>query len=331
MKSAAALWQDYEKHLAVNFTDKHYFPIGLAALHAVTSVEGGIPGGSIIQLLGESGHGKSSLSMDLLARAQESGLREINIQGQQVNAIVLDFERSFDPAYAETFGVDVSKVKVVRTRFAEDSFNLAEAALLAGVQFFLIDSIGQIVAKDEADKDHNDPEKLGTEAKAIQRHIKHMQAYMDAKTLVVVINQYRANINKMGHAPDKKAYGARVIGYASKLTWELRRIEQNEDRDVIDIFVAKNKMGGKKGIKVQFELVSTEGIDYQAHIIELALRYDIIEQRGARYYYPSYDDQQYKAHGRAQMKKSFPWLEITQAVVDRLMTVEATEEIEGDE
>jgi len=285
-------------------------------------VNGGIPGGSIIQLLGESGHGKSSLSMDLLARAQESGLRTVSISGREINAIVLDVERSFDPNYAKTFGVDVDKVMVVRTKWIEDSFNLAEAALLAGVQFFLIDSIGQVVSKDEADKDYNDPEKLGAEARAIQRHIKHMQAYMDGKTLIVVINQYRANINKMGHAPDRKAYGARVIGYASKITWELRRIEQNGERDVIDIFVAKNKVGGKKGIKVQFELVSTEGIDYQAHIIELALRYDIIEQRGARYYYPSYEDQQYSAHGKQQMKDKFPWLEITQAVVGYLMQSE---------
>lgn len=305
-KSAAAYWKEYEDHLKVEFDDKHYFPIGITALHHITSAEGGIPGGSIIQLLGENGHGKSTLAMDLLAQAQRSGLREININGRNINAIILDFERSFDEDYAELFGVDTDKVWVIRTKYAEDSFNVAEAALLEGVQFFLVDSIGQLVSKEEADKDHNDPEKLAAEAKALGRFIKHANAFMDGKTLIVVINQYRANINKIGHAPDKKGYGARVMGYANKLTWELRRTSQEGERDHIELFVSKNKLGGKKGVKVEFEIVSTIGIDYAQHILALAEEFGVIEKRGAWYYFPSYKDQQYKAQGSERAKTQLP-------------------------
>lgn len=320
-KSAAAYWKEYEDHLKVNFDDKHNFPIGVTALHHITSVAGGIPGGSIIQLLGEAGHGKSTLSMDLLANAQRSGLREININGQDINAVVLDFERSYDEDYAELFGVDNDKVFVVRTKYAEDSFNIAEAALLSGIQFFLIDSIGQLVSKEEADKDHNDPEKMAAEAKALGRFIKHANAFMDAKTLVVVINQYRANLSKMGNAPDKKGYGARVMTYASKITWELRRIKQESDRDFIELFVAKNKLGGKKGVKVAFEIVSTLGIDYPQHILDLAEEFNIIEKRGAWYYYPSYSAPEYKAQGTEKAKTQLPIKlieeEITKFFLDR--------------
>lgn len=301
IKSAAALWKDYEDHLKVNFDDKHYFPIGVTALHYITSPNGGIPGGSIIQLLGENGHGKSTLAMDLLANAQRSGLKEVVINEQSYNAVVLDFERSFDEDYAELFGVDVDKVYVVRTRFAEDSFNVAETALLQGIQFFLVDSIGMLVAKEEADKDHNDPEKLAAEAKALGRFIKHANAYMDGKTLIVVINQYRANIAKIGHAPDKKGYGAKIMQYANKLTWELRRVKQEDDRDYIEIFVAKNKLGGKKGVKAEFQILSTEGIDYAQHIFDLAIEFDIVKQKGAWYYY---DD--IKVQGSEKAKKELP-------------------------
>lgn len=302
-KSAAAYWKEYEEYLGLGseLPEPKRFPSGLVAIHYALSAGGGIPGGSIIQLLGEPGHGKSTLSMDLLAQAQKSGLREVNIDGRIVNAAILDFERSFDPDYAELFGVDVSKVLHIETKFAEDSFNIAEAALLEGLQFFIVDSIGVLVSKDEMDKDHNDAEKLGVEAKALGRFMKHVNAFMDRNTLVVVINQYRSNISKMGNAPDKKAYGARIMQYVTKLTLELRRIKQDGDRDHIEVFVQKNKLGGRKGIKLEFQIVSTEGIDYNQHLLDLAEEFGIVSKRGAWYYY---GDQ--KAQGSDKAKKELP-------------------------
>ncbi len=326
MKSAAAYWKEYEDHLKVDVDDKHYFPIGITALHHVSSANGGIPGGSIIQLLGENGHGKSTLSMDLLANAQKSGLREVNINGRDINAIVLDFERSFDDDYAELFGVDVDKVWVIRTKFAEDSFNLAESALLSGIQFFLVDSIGMLVSKEEADKDHNDSEKVAAEAKALGRFTKHANAYMDGKTLIVIINQYRANLKQIGHAPEKKAYGARIMGYANKLTWELRKVKSEGERDYIEVFVAKNKLSGRKGIKVAFEIVSTEGIDYKQHDLDLAEEFGIIEKKGAYYYYPSYKNPLYKGQGKEKAKENLPMDEIKLEVSKYISTIEPEEE-----
>lgn len=326
-KSAAALWNDYEDHLRVNLEEQHAFPIGVLQLHQVTSADGGIPGGSIIQLLGENGTGKTTLSLDLLANAQRSGLREVNIAGQKINAIILDFERSFDEDYAKLLGVDTDKVKIIRTKYAEDSFELAEAALLQGIQFFLVDSVGMLVSQEEADKSHKDPEKVAAEAKALGRFIKHVNAFMDGKTLVVIINQYRANLKQMGHAPDKKAYGAKVMAYANKLTWELRKVKTEEDRDYIEVFVAKNKLGGRKGIKIPFEIVSTLGIDYAQEVFDLALAFGIVEQKGkGRYYFGDI-----QAHGKEKAKSTLPMDEIRKAVLTYIDTIQYEETEENDE
>ncbi len=306
-KSAAGYWKEYEKYLGIGSEPAQptYFPSGITALNYVISAEGGIPGGSIIELLGENGHGKSTLALDLLAQAQKKGLKDINVGGRIINAVILDFERSFDPDYAEIFGIDTDKVLVVRTKFAEDSFNIAEALILEGIQFVLVDSIGMLVSKEEADKDFNDPEKLAAEAKALGRFVKHANAYMDENTLVVLINHYRANISPMART-DKKAYGARIVQYAVKLILTLRRTSQDNGRDTIEVFVEKNKLGGRRGIKVEFQIVSTEGIDYAQHLLDLAEEFGIIEKRGAWYYYPGYTNPKYKAQGSAKAKVELP-------------------------
>jgi recombination protein RecA len=186
--------------------------------------------------------------------------------------------------------------------------------LLLGIQFVLVDSIGMLVAKDEEDKSNEDSEKMAAEARALGRFIKRANAFMSNDSLIVLINQYRANLNKMGNAPDKKAYGARIVQYANKLTIELRRVKQEQDRDHIEAFVQKNKVGGRKGLKVEFQIVSTEGIDYAQHTLDLALEFGIVEQRGAWYYFPSYAKPEVRAQGAERAKAELPMDVITEAV-----------------
>lgn len=311
--SLAALLKEYDDYLSIGdeLPPPHIFPTSLIQLHYMVSPNGGIPGGAIIQLLGENGHGKTSLAYDLLANAQKTNLHTVTIKGKQINAVILDFERSYDPTYARTFDIDIEKVLVVRTDYAETSFSIAEYLLLEGIQFVLVDSIGMLVAADEEDKDYTDSEKVAAEAKALGRFTKRANAFMSAQALVVVINQYRANLNKMGHASDKKAYGARVMQYANKLTLELRRIEQSGDRDTITVHIVKNKLGGKKGASMNFQIVSAEGIDHRQHTLQLAKEYGIVDVKGSWYTY-----NEYKIQGEIKAAKELPMDEIRKKVIE---------------
>lgn len=321
-KSAASIWADYEKEFGDQEEVSYYFPSGVTALNYLISDEGGIPGGSIVQLLGENGHGKTTLAYDLLASAQKKGMRDIIINKHPYNAMIVDIERSYDPDYAALLGVDVDKVFRIgppQQKFAEESWDLAETALLQGIQFILVDSIGMLVAKDEEDKTYEDSEKMAVEAKALGRFVKRANAYMENDAIVILINHFRANLNKMGNAPDKKPYGARIVQYANKLTMELRRVKQEQDRDFIEVFIAKNKVGGRKGMKVSFEIVSTEGIDYKQHILDLALEYGIVEQRGAWYYYPSYENPTHRGQGKPDAKVKLPLLDVIKDEVEKFI------------
>jgi len=310
-KSSAARYKEYEDFLFSpdELEPTKYFHTGVLALDTILTPTGGIPGGSIVQLLGENGHGKSTLSYDLIAQAQRNGLKEIDVNGKPYTVAVLDIERSFDRKYAERLGIDWRKVLIIRTDYIEDSFTIAEKLLLDGIQFVLVDSIGMMVAADEADKEYTDNEKMAAEAKALGRFTKRVNAFMGLDTLVVVINHYRANLNKMGHAPDKKAYGARIVQYAVKLTVELRKTGSDGDRDHIAAFITKNKLGGKKGLYAEFDIVSGEGIDYWNHVLKLAVEFGIITKSVAWYYYGDI-----KVQGEKKTVDMFPIAEITDKV-----------------
>ncbi len=202
-KSNAGLFKDFEDYLFSpdDLDPTYHFHTGIIGLDTMLSTKGGIPGGSIVQLLGEPSHGKSTFAYDLIAQAQKQGMKDVIIQGKPYNTVILDIERSFDRHYAEIIGIDWQKVLVVRTPYAEQSFSIAEKLLLEGIQFVLVDSIGMLVAADEEDKDYTDSEKVAAEAKALGRFTKRANAFMQLNSVVVVINQYRANLKQMGHAP----------------------------------------------------------------------------------------------------------------------------------
>lgn len=311
-KGLAALLKDYNEYLSFGDTEvtPHYFPTGVLALNQIVADNGGrgIPGGSIIQLLAENKRGKSTLALDILAQAQKSSIKDIKVGDRLINAIVLDFERSYDPQYAMKIGVDNSKVLLVRTPYAEQSFNIAESLLLAGVQFLMVDSIAMVVPGSEEDKNYDDAQKVAAEAGAIGRFLKRINTIIDENVLVVLINQYRANMSQMSRS-DKKAYGARLIQYVVKLTIELERIKNEEGRTTVQALVSKTKFGAE-GRKVTFNIEFGKGIDYNGHIIDLALEFGIVEKGGAWYRYG-----EYKAQGTDNAKETFPMEEIKQQVI----------------
>lgn len=283
----AKIWKEYEDYLELgsDVVERTHFPTGVIALNQAIGDIDGITGGSIIQIIGESGRGKSTLSLDFLAQAQKKEINEVELpNGKVINAVYADFERTFDADYAATIGVDVAKVLVIKTPFAEDTFNIIEELLNAGIQFVIVDSIPMIVPKSEEEKDYNDNEKMASAAGVLGRFIKRSVQLVDsADAVMLLINQYRSNISPMAHT-DKKPYGARIIQYAIKVSISLERVKREDKRMHIQAFVEKTKLGAT-GKKIEFQIVHGEGIDYNQHLLSLAVDYAIVGKSGAWYYY----------------------------------------------
>jgi recombination protein RecA len=312
-KGLQSLLKEYAAYIkfADEETNPHYFPFGILSLnHIIADNNGkGIEGGSIVQLLAENKRGKSTLALDLLAQAQRTNLTTLDINGRKINAAVLNFEQSYDRHYAARIGVDNSKVWLIDDLYAEDAFNIAESLITNGLQFLLIDSVAMAVPQSESDKTLDESSKVAAEASIIGRFLKRINVILTDQQLVVLVNQYRANMSAMSRS-DRKPYGAKIIQYVVKLTIELERIKNEDNRTTVQALVSKTKFGAE-GRKITFDIEFGKGIDYNGHTLDLALQFGIVERKAAWYYYG-----ELKANGAENAKENFPMDEIKKQVIN---------------
>lgn len=290
-------------------SDRTRFPTGVLALNQAIGDMRGLESG-IVQIIGDEATGKTTLTFSILAASQRNGINEITLpNGRVINALFLDFERTFDKDYAAALGVDITKLLVIKTPFAEQTFDLTEKLLVEGIQLVIIDSIAMIIPKSEEDKSFEESVKVASEASVIGRFLKRInQLADDADALILMINQWRSNISPMART-EKKPYGARLIKHVIKLTIELAKVKKEETRMHIEAFISKNKMGAI-GKKIQYQIEHGQGIDVAQHILSLALDYEIVKRKGAWY---MYNDM--KAQGETNAINTFPMDEIEQLVV----------------
>lgn len=318
-----SLWKEYQDYLEPgnkSQEDRMRFPSGIPGLDVgIGNIEGMTRG--IVEILGGEAVGKTTLCLTILAETQRRrNLLEIETpDGKVYNAVYMDFEHSYDPEYAKTLGVDTEKLLVLTMTYAQQQFKIVEYLLEAGIQFVIIDSIAVIIPQSEEDKELEDSEKMADEAKVIGRAMKRINALAAASdTLVLVINQYRANISAMAHV-EKKGYGAWLLRYLKRATIELTRIERKDTRMTIQAFVSKNKMGAI-GKKITYEIEHGKGIDIDQHILMLAEHYDIISYTGKKawWYYTDDNGKEYKGQGEQNAVLNFPMDEIKMKVVEAM-------------
>jgi recombination protein RecA len=312
----ASLWKQYEAYVETDQTDQTWrrkFPSGILALNDALGDLDGVTQG-LMHIVGPEAVGKTTLAFDFLAQAQKAGLTEIDGPDGPINALFLDFERTYDPDYARICGVDTSKVLNIITPYDEQAFDLALALMLEGIQFVIVDSIPMVVPMSEEDKSMQDNAKMAAEAQLLGRATKRfVRLAKNTDALVIYLNQWRANISPMAHT-DKKYYGAKILAHAVKYTIELTRTKRDEREMTIQAFVAKTKEGAN-GRKIEYKIIQGHGIYHEQHILGLALDYGIVEKGGAWYYYPSKQDQQYKGQGEENAIKNLPIEEIKARVL----------------
>ncbi len=92
---------------------------------------GPLPRGSIVELFGPPGSGKTSVALSVVAHWQKAGGA----------AAWLDADHTFDPAYAGQLGVAVESLPVVRPETAEQAFAMLQQLAASGaVDLLVVDS-----------------------------------------------------------------------------------------------------------------------------------------------------------------------------------------------
>jgi recombination protein RecA len=250
-------------------------PTGIPTFDA--ALDGGFAFGRISLLIGEFSSGKTLLAYMAIKQAQERGL----------TAAFIDVERSYDPSWARTLGVDVDNLLVSRPLTGEQAWNVAEALCKAQVGVLVMDSVAQLVATAEAEGAMEDMT-MASLARLVNKGLRKVVA-VNEKTAFILINQLRQKVGIVFGNPETLP-GGKGQGFIAHQIVRVRRgdwIEEDKHRIgfQLKLKVEKSKMGApwKEG---SAPFYFTGIIDEIGGLVPLAVELGLIPKEGGWYTLP---------------------------------------------
>jgi recombination protein RecA len=237
---------------------------------------GGYPRGRIIEIYGPESSGKTTLALHAIAEAQKLG----------GTAAFVDAEHALDPVYAKNLGVNIDELWVSQPDSGEQALEIAESLVRSGaVDVIVVDSVAALTPQAEIDGDMGDAQ-MGLQARLMSQAMRKLTAIIGkSRATLIFINQIRMKIGMMFGNPETTTGGNALKFYAS-VRLDVRRIETIEkgDDDAIGnkvrVKVAKNKVAPPFR-KVEMEIMFGKGISAIGSLLDAAVKYDIIEKKGA--------------------------------------------------
>ena len=259
------------------------------------ALKGGLAFGRQILVWGNKSAGKSSFCLQMIGMAQKEGK----------TCAWIDSEHSYDPAWAETLGVDSEKLIYSPAKTVNDMVDVATKLMEAEVDIIVVDSISALLPAIYFEKDGNelkdlqDTKQIGAEAKDMTHAVK-MLNYANKNTLLVLISQQRNQFGSM-HASHIPTGGMAVKFFSSTVIklWSSEAeanaikagikvgdkiIEQKVGRPV-NWIIDYNKVG-PPNLSGQYDFYyqgETIGVDRVGETLDVAEMCGVVEKGGAWY------------------------------------------------
>ncbi len=239
----------------------------------------GVPRGRVVEIFGSASTGKTTLSLHILAKAQEEG---------GVGAFI-DVENALDPQYAKRIGVKIEDLLISQPDSGEQALQIVETLVRSGeVDVIVVDSVAALAPKAEIAGEIGDHH-IGLQARLMSSALRKLSKIIsETGTVVIFLNQTRVNIGQRFGNPQTTSGGLALKFYASvriNLT-QIAQIKSKEDiiGNRIRAKVVKNKVGApfRGG---EFDIYYNEGISKHGELINLGLKEKIVTRTGAWYNY----------------------------------------------
>ncbi len=240
---------------------------------------GGLPMGRIVEIYGPESSGKTTLTLQVIAAAQREG---------KICAFI-DAEHALDPIYAKKVGVNIDNLLCSQPDTGEQALEICDALTRSNaVDLIIVDSVAALTPKAEIEGEIGDSH-MGLAARMMSQAMRKLAGNLkNANTLLIFINQIRMKIGVMFGNPETTTGGNALKFYAS-VRLDIRRVGAIKEGDEIvgsetRVKVVKNKIAVPFK-QADFQIIYSEGINQQGELIDLGVKYKMIEKSGAWYSY----------------------------------------------
>ena len=240
---------------------------------------GGLPKGRVVEIYGPESSGKTTMTLHVIAETQKQG----------GTAAFIDAEHALDPKYAENLGVNIDDLLLSQPDSGEQALEITDTLVRSGaVNTIVIDSVAALTPKAEIDGDMGDSH-MGLQARLMSQALRKLSANIKkSNTLVIFINQIRMKIGVMFGSPETTT-GGNALKFYSSVRLDIRRIGAIKKGDEIvgnetRVKVVKNKVAPPFRI-AEFDILYGEGVSKESELIDLGVKYNLVEKAGAWYSY----------------------------------------------
>lgn len=253
-------------------------PTGSLGLDIAIGI-GGIPRGRIVEIYGPESSGKTTLTLHMAAEAQKKG----------GTVVFIDAEHALDLNYAARLGVNAQDLLISQPDSGEQALEITETLVRSdAVDLVIIDSVAALTPRAELEGEMGDS-LPGLQARLMSQALRKLTgAVSKTNTTVVFINQIRMKIGVMFGSPETTA-GGNALKFYSSLRFDIRRIGAIKERDEVvgnrtRVKIVKNKVAPPFR-EVEFDIMYNQGVSQTGEIIDLGVKYGVVDKAGAWYAY----------------------------------------------
>ena len=285
MKNLNKKFNDDILHKGISTFDYQRIPFTSPRLNYMTY--GGLPMGKLIEFYGEEHGGKTTTALDVISNYQR--------MEESRGVLYADLENTLDTVWATKLGVDVDDMWILNptNQGAETIFQYILDMVSTGeIGLVVIDSLGVMVSNQALDKSVEE-KTYGGIAMALTNFSKKAEMLCHKYNCTLIgINQMRDDLGSMyggtttvGGKAWKHNCSARLefrMGkYFDENGKDLSRAAENPSGNYVMVAMKKNKTC-KPDRRTGFYTLNYQiGIDYLSDLIEVAIKYEIIDKRGA--------------------------------------------------
>jgi len=265
---------------------------------------GGVMRGRIHTFHGAESGGKTVLATYIAGQVQK--------QKDIPNVVVLiDVERTFDPQYAQTVGLDISSSKFIYVRppSGEDGFTILDNLISTGeIGCVIWDSVAATPSKKTFDKRVGEAN-FGATASLMAEGLKFINPKInDYGVVALFLNQVRAKIGGfMGFGPqDNTSVGGRSLPFYSSWTCKVSKADViTSDKEAIGMTMKIKNVKSKICTPFRsatLNLYYNTGFDVESEFLDFFISLGLVEMKGA---WITSDKYGIKVQGKVEFSK---WL-----------------------